>query len=130
MEINKVGKFLDGITSQPYDVTFNFDNDNLFIKIEADELTLKWQDLNLKDTVKLLGQRDDVDSIALDAGNPRIRPVSEPIPNGGYLNAGAYGGTAFASKSAWPLKSDSNFDGVVNFADFAYLAKGWRDALG
>ena len=50
MQKNRVGKFLDGITSQPYDVTFNFDNDNLFIKIEADELTLKWEDLNLKDS--------------------------------------------------------------------------------
>ena len=74
--------------------------------------------------------RDKVDSIALDAGNPRIRPANEPMPNGGYLNAGAYGGTAYASKSAWPLGSDGNFDGIVNFVDFGGMATGWLDEFG
>jgi predicted outer membrane repeat protein len=42
---------------------------------------------------------DEVSSPCIDAGDP-ITPVSvEPLPNGGIINMGAYGGTSEASKS-------------------------------
>jgi len=72
---------------------------------------------------------DKIDSIALDAGDPRIKPVGEPMPNGGRLNAGAYGGTAFASMSEWPLRNDTNYDGVINLSDVAFMALRWLDNL-
>jgi len=72
---------------------------------------------------------DRIDSIALDAGDPHIKPVGEPMPNGGRLNAGAYGGTAFASMSAWPLRGDTNYDGTINLSDLAVIAHEWLDVL-
>ncbi len=43
--------------------------------------------------------QDDVTSPCIDAGDP-IAPVGdEPVPNGGIVNLGAYGGTAEASKT-------------------------------
>jgi hypothetical protein len=42
---------------------------------------------------------DDVTSPCIDAGNPTSPIGSEPSPNGGIINMGAYGGTAEASKS-------------------------------
>ena len=41
---------------------------------------------------------DDVTSPCIDAGDPGT-PVVEPLPNGGIINMGAYGGTVEASKS-------------------------------
>lgn len=38
-------------------------------------------------------------SPCIDAGDPSIDPSSESWPNGGRINMGAYGGTAFASMS-------------------------------
>lgn len=42
---------------------------------------------------------DDVTSPCIDAGDPDSGVGSEPSPNGGVINIGAYGGTAEASKS-------------------------------
>ena len=42
---------------------------------------------------------DDVTSPCIDAGDPSIPIGFEPLPNGGIINIGAYGGTAEASKS-------------------------------
>ncbi len=42
---------------------------------------------------------DDVTSPCIDAGDPNSPVASEPLPNGGIVNMGAYGGTAEASKS-------------------------------
>ena len=42
----------------------------------------------------------ETNSPAIDAGDPLDPVGSEPTPNGGIVNAGAYGGTAQASKSA------------------------------
>lgn len=72
---------------------------------------------------------DKVDSVALDMGDPSIKPVREPMPNGGRLNIGAYGGTAFASMSEWPLAGDLNRDGVTSLADLAIMAEEWLDSL-
>jgi len=72
---------------------------------------------------------DDVTSACIDAGDPNTEPIDEPMPNGGRVNIGAYGGTPYASMSKWPLKHDSNQDGVVNFADFAQIADEWLQTL-
>lgn len=72
---------------------------------------------------------DKVDSIALDMGDPTIKPVREPMPNGGRLNIGAYGGTAYASMSEWPLKGDLDNDGRTSLADLAIIAEEWLDSL-
>ena len=42
---------------------------------------------------------DDVTSPCIDAGDPSSPVALEPIPNGGIVNMGAYGGTIEASKS-------------------------------
>jgi hypothetical protein len=43
--------------------------------------------------------QDDATSPCIDAGDPDSAVGAEPVPNGGILNIGAYGGTAQASKS-------------------------------
>ncbi len=68
---------------------------------------------------------DEATSPCIDAGDPRIRPTRERMPNGGRINIGAYGGTPFAGMSEWPLSHDTNRDGVVNLSDFADLAEQW-----
>jgi predicted outer membrane repeat protein len=42
---------------------------------------------------------DDVTSPCIDTGDPNTPVGDEPMPNGGVVNMGAYGGTAEASKS-------------------------------
>ncbi len=42
---------------------------------------------------------DNATSPCIDAGDPLLPVGEEPIPNGGTINLGAYGGTAEASKS-------------------------------
>jgi hypothetical protein len=68
---------------------------------------------------------DDVTSVCVDAGDPNVEPVDERMPNGGRINMGAYGGTAFASMSEWVLQADLNRDGVVDFCDFAMFGASW-----
>ncbi|UCG56886.1 MAG: right-handed parallel beta-helix repeat-containing protein [Phycisphaerales bacterium] len=72
---------------------------------------------------------DRVTSPCIDAGDPSVYPERERMPHGGRLNMGAYGGTPYASMSAWPLRADVNEDGVVNVRDFAIVADTWLDAL-
>jgi hypothetical protein len=73
---------------------------------------------------------DDVTSPCVDAGDPTDNPMGEPMPNGGRINIGAYGGMGHASKGGqWPLAFDYNIDGIVNFADFAKFAEHWLDKL-
>ncbi len=43
--------------------------------------------------------QDDVTSPCIDAGDPAIPVGREPLPNGGIINLGAYGGTAEAGQS-------------------------------
>ncbi len=43
--------------------------------------------------------RDDVTSPCIDAGDPLVPVGDEPLPNGGIINIGAYGGTTEASKT-------------------------------
>ncbi len=42
---------------------------------------------------------DPVSSPCIDAGDPNADPANEPLPNGGRINMGAYGGTVQASLS-------------------------------
>jgi hypothetical protein len=72
---------------------------------------------------------DDVTSPCVDAGDPAIVPSGEPMPNGGRINIGAYGGTAYASMSEWPLSGDLNRDGTVNLQDYAIMTEQWMDSL-
>ncbi|MBN1126777.1 MAG: hypothetical protein JXA82_17360 [Sedimentisphaerales bacterium] len=70
---------------------------------------------------------DDITSPCIDAGNPLDDPTGEPMPSGGRINMGAFGGTDQASKSAnpWPNPADLNHDGQVNLTDIAILAENW-----
>jgi formylglycine-generating enzyme required for sulfatase activity len=70
---------------------------------------------------------DAVTSPCVDGGDPSVKPVNERMPNGGRINMGAYGNTAYASMSEWPLKHDSNFDGIVNMLDLARLVQEWLE---
>lgn len=70
---------------------------------------------------------DEVTSPCIDGGNPTIDPSNEPMPNGARINMGAYGNTAYASMSEWPIKGDINRDGIVNMIDLAILAGDWLE---
>ena len=72
---------------------------------------------------------DEVSSPCLDAGDPLVDPWAEPSPNGGVVNIGAYGNTAYASMSEWPLTHDSDEDGIVNLVDLAALCEEWLSAM-
>jgi hypothetical protein len=73
---------------------------------------------------------DDVSSPCIDIGDPNVYPLDERMPNGGRINAGAYGNTPYASMSEWPIPEDNNRDGVVNWVDVAMLADRWLEKLG
>lgn len=68
---------------------------------------------------------DAVTSPCIDNGDPNDDASSERMPNGGRVNMGAYGGTAYASMSECWSQADYNCDGVVNMTDFAHLADRW-----
>jgi len=72
---------------------------------------------------------DEVSSPCIDGGDPNVEPSGEPTPNGGRINMGAYGNTAYASMSEWVPASDTNRDGIVNFVDFAVLADEWLNTV-
>ncbi len=74
---------------------------------------------------------DKVTSPCIDGGDPTANPSVEPMPNGGFLNMGAYGGTPYASMSEIPcFDPDVNQDGIVNPLDLAELIDKWLDAAG
>jgi prepilin-type processing-associated H-X9-DG protein len=68
---------------------------------------------------------DKVTSPCIDGGDPDDDVLDEPMPNGGLINMGAYGGTPYASMSEWELKGDINRDGKVNMIDFSIFAEYW-----
>jgi hypothetical protein len=71
---------------------------------------------------------DEVTSPCIDAGDPDADSSAEPVPNGGRINMGAYGGTAHASMSKlWMLGADVNHDGVVDMTDLAMLVESWLE---
>jgi hypothetical protein len=72
---------------------------------------------------------DNVTSPCVDGGDPAVDPSGEPMPNGGRIDMGAFGGTPFASMSEWPVTSDFNRDGVVDLVDMAIFCNEWLSAL-
>jgi hypothetical protein len=75
---------------------------------------------------------DDVTSPCIDAGDPNGPLGSEPFPNGGYVNLGAYGGTAEASRSYFGepvcethIAGDINGDCRVDDLDMDILLSHW-----
>jgi len=68
---------------------------------------------------------DKVSSPCIDGGDPAIEPSGEPMPNGGAMNMGAYGGTEYASMSEWPIFSDYDRSGRSDFGDFAIFCDEW-----
>jgi len=72
---------------------------------------------------------DNVTSPCVDGGDPTDDPSGEPMPNGGRIDMGAYGGTPYASMSEWPIAADVNRDGSVDLADLAIFCNEWLSAL-
>jgi parallel beta-helix repeat protein len=74
-------------------------------------------------------------SPGVDSGDPSQDVGDERMPNGGRINMGAYGGTAWASMTPgeycqdWLLDADVNRDGIVNFLDLAIVIREWLSAL-
>ena len=75
---------------------------------------------------------DDVTSPCIDAGDPNGPLGAEPFPNGGYVNLGAYGGTAEASRSYFggpvcetQIAGDINGDCRVDDLDMDILMSHW-----
>jgi len=75
---------------------------------------------------------DEVTSPCIDAGDPNAPLGAEPFPNGGYVNVGAYGGTAEASRSYFgepvcetQIAGDINGDCRVDDLDLDILMSHW-----
>lgn len=91
--------------------TGNMDTDPLFVRrgywTEPDDPNAVWVagDYHLRsqagrwDSQERTWLVDDVTSPGVDAGDPAAPVGSEPAPNGGRINIGAYGGTPHGSKS-------------------------------
>ena len=75
----------------------NMDVDPLFADPENGDYHLKSQ-AGRYDPHSQTWIVDDITSLCIDAGNPSTPVGLEPIPNGGIINMGAYGGTSEASK--------------------------------
>lgn len=77
---------------------------------------------------------DDVNSPCVDAGDPNSVFENEPQPNGGRINMGAYGNTAYASLSpeggTVGLEGDVNHDGMIDFNDLFALIDEWLTLYG
>ncbi|MCP4614656.1 MAG: hypothetical protein GY845_38745 [Planctomycetes bacterium] len=76
--------------------------------------------------------QDDITSSCIDAGDPNSSIGTEPFPNGGYPNMGAYGASDKASKSYFGkpvcetvIAGDINGDCVVDLADLAIMLSHW-----
>ena len=73
-------------------------------------------------------------SPCIDAGDWATPVGFEPFPNGGRINMGAFGGISEASKSYFGrpvcetiIAGDINGDCIVDFKDFAILARHWLE---
>jgi hypothetical protein len=69
---------------------------------------------------------DDLTSPCIDAGDLAADFSAEREPNGGRLNVGAYGGTAYASLSTPPFSVDVNHDGTIDAADLERFTDLWE----
>jgi hypothetical protein len=77
---------------------------------------------------------DTLTSPCIDAGDPVDDILDEPIPNGGIINMGAYGGSTQASlsldNSGQPLQGDVNNDGFIDMTDLFQLIDQWLNQFG
>jgi len=78
--------------------------------------------------------QDPIDSPCLDRGNPNTSIGDEPLPNGGVINMGAYGGTLKASMSGGPAPictkfptMDFNKDCKVDLLDYNIFMEHWLE---
>lgn len=76
--------------------------------------------------------QDDVTSLCIDAGDPNSLIGTEPFPNGGRVNTGAYGASNYASKTYFGkpvcekvIAGDINGDCVVDFEDLMIMISHW-----
>ena len=76
----------------------NIDADPLFADPDNGDYHLKSQ-AGRWDLTSQSWLADDVTSPCIDAGDPTTPIGLEPLPNGGIINMGLYGGTSRASKS-------------------------------
>jgi len=79
--------------------------------------------------------QDEITSPCIDAGDPMTPIDLEFFPNGGFVNMGAYGGTAEASKSYFGepvcgtiIAGDINGDCQVDRKDLEIMALHWTDS--
>ncbi|MBN1506199.1 MAG: PD40 domain-containing protein [Sedimentisphaerales bacterium] len=70
---------------------------------------------------------DDVTSPCIDAGDPAADFSAERKPNGGRLNVGAHGGTAYAEMSEAPFFGDVNGDGIFDANDYCLFTELWEE---
>jgi hypothetical protein len=117
----------------------NIDADPHFIDSQNGDFRLKsqagrWDPLSKswKQDDVANGRQDDVINQCIDAGDPMSPIGLEPFPNGGFINMGAYGGTAQASKSYFGqpacdsiVAGDLNGDCQVDHADLEIMALHW-----
>lgn len=90
------------------------------VEVDAREPDVLWQsgEYHLRsfqghwDPVREMWQQNGQTSPCIDAGDPLTSPESEPMPNGGIVNLGAYGQSAQAS-----LSEKDVADEPVYFAD-------------
>lgn len=75
-----------------------------------------------------------IDSPCLDRGDPSMATGDEPLPNGGIINIGVYGGTLKASMSGGPSpictefpEMDFNRDCKVNLLDLRLFTEHWLE---
>jgi len=80
--------------------------------------------------------KDDVTSPCIDAGDLASPIGYEPLPNGGIMNQGAYGGIREASKSYFGkppcetiMAGNINGDCKVNLTDFALMVFHWLEEI-
>ena len=113
--------------------TGNIQSEPLLFDIDGGDVHLKSQagrwDPSSRSWIK-----DDATSPCIDAGNMASSIGTEPFPNGGRVNMGAYGGTSEASKSylggpvcETVVAGDINGDCRVDFLDWAILASHWLE---
>lgn len=68
---------------------------------------------------------DGITSPCIDTGDLNVNPANEPKPDGGRVNMGAYGQTAYASMNDWSIAGDINRDGGVDISDFLIVSNNW-----
>ena len=73
---------------------------------------------------------DNVTSPCINGGDPNADYSNEPMPNGGRVNTGAYGGTPYASMSESPTTGDINQDGIIDITDLITLLENWLRSVG